>query len=148
MGFTNVTSVAKDMAPTPADVGNVYDIKPSGPAVVNFATPVVVTYYDGIPVLPAPGSPILKPSTPITAPGSVTVDWSNQNFSSFCPNKPTTGLSGFTVTYQNGITTTVGATVTSVPITVSSGPSFNVYLTVLCGTLKSPQSAPVIVTVN
>jgi serine/threonine-protein kinase len=147
LGFTNVTSVAKDMAPTPAQVGMVYDVKPNGVAVVPFATPVVVTYYDGIPILPAPGAPTVTPST-ITGSGVVQVDWSNQNFSSFCPSTPTTALSGFTVTYKNGVTTNVGASETSMQISVSSGPSFNVYLTVVCGALKSPQSAPVIVTVN
>jgi tRNA A-37 threonylcarbamoyl transferase component Bud32 len=148
LGFTKVTSVAKDMAPSEAQVGTVYDIKPNGAAPIAFTTPIVVTYYDSIPIIAAPGIPTATPS-PAVAGSQLVISWSNQDFSNFCPAKPTTTLSGFVITY-GGTSVTRGATSRSLPIAgseVMSGDHFTVYLTVQCGVLNSPKSSPLDITV-
>ena len=148
LGFTAVTSVAKDMAPTEAQVGTVYDVKPNGPAVVPFATPIVVTYYDAIPIIAAPGAPQVT-SGAIVAGSPVTISWANQDFANFCPAKPTTGLSGFVITY-GGTSVTKGASARTLVIDgsdITAGDHFTVFLKVQCGVLSSPQSAPLDITV-
>ena len=148
LGFTKVTSVAKDMAPSEAQVGTVYDIKPNGAAPIAFTTPIVVTYYDTIPIIAAPGAPTASPS-PAVAGNQLIISWSNQDFSNFCPAKPTTALSGFVVTYS-GTSVSKGATSRSMVIDgseITSGDHFTVYLTVQCGVLSSPKSSPLDISV-
>ena len=141
LGYTNVTSKVGTFATTPELVGTVYDIKPVGP-MIPLITPIVVTYYDVVPVIPAPGAPVVTAPNPVVAGSPVTVSWAG-DLAGLCPSSASTDLTGFILNYGN---TSIqiddpAAIDADIPGSAVHAPSVKVYLTVVCGVLKSPKSA-------
>ena len=141
LGYTNVTSKVGTFATTPELAGTVYDIKPTGP-MVPLISPIVVTYYDQVPTIPAPGAPVV--ASAVTAGSPVTVSWAG-DLAGLCPSSDKTDLTGFILNYRSTSIQIDDPSATEADIPASavynSNPPLKVYLTVVCGVLKSPKSA-------
>ncbi len=145
LGYTNVTSKVGVFAVTPELAGTVYDIKPVGP-MVPLVTPIIVTYFDNVPIIPAPGAPVV--ASAVVSGSPVTVSWAN-DLAGLCPSSSATDLTGFILNYGS---TSIqiddpSATEADIPGSAVHAPSVKVYLTVVCGVLKSPKSAPLTIPV-
>ena len=84
----------------------------------------------------------------VVAGSPVTVSWAN-DLAGLCPSSSATDLSGFILNYGSTSIQIDDPTATEADIPGSAvhAPSVKVYLTVVCGVLKSPKSAPLTIPV-
>ncbi|AXE53739.1 protein kinase [Aurantimicrobium sp. MWH-Uga1] len=106
-----VNAVKGTAAPSADKVGVVYDVNPTGPQVPN-GTTINVTYYDALPIAPAPtAAPILDEGDATYTPTqAINVSWSGY---SSCPSGH--ALSGYNILLNGNVISTVTSATGAIP---------------------------------
>lgn len=131
----NVNAVKGTAAPSADKVSIVYDINPTGPQVPN-GTTINVTYYDALPVAPAPTSAPTLGSASLAPSATTTVDWPDY---AQCPASH--ALSGYNILVDGAVVSTVTTSNGSITAPATAG-NHTVSYQATCAGLEASAASP------